>query len=318
MLSLGAADSFIIRYYGDDNIERVIVIDAGRIGHADKIINHIRRYTESKKIDLAICTHPDIDHIGGFFKLIDTVQIDNFWIHDPTAHVEFNSIMEELSLLESASPNLQQLNEGIKHSYDLISKIKKAGINLEEPFDGLICEFAPIKVLSPTIPFYRELLNRFKDIDYLTYIIIAEALNENEESSLDSKVVLDKNDDPSPVNNSSTVILFEPDNDKHLFTGDIGTDALTSTLDRHDIGKIFWLDVPHHGSKGNISSTLISRLSPDVAYISADGSKHHPHWSVILELKKIGCAIYSTDINGNMLFRFNTEKREGYSTAKKI
>lgn len=60
MLSVGNADSSIIRWYSSQNHEYVVLIDAGNKSDGKKIIEQIKTHTNQKYIDLAICTHPDV------------------------------------------------------------------------------------------------------------------------------------------------------------------------------------------------------------------------------------------------------------------
>lgn len=87
MLAVGVADAIILRYIDPSDQEFVILIDAGNKKDGKKVVDQIKRWNRNKYIDLAICTHPDSDHIGGFFYVVDNIDIKEFWIHDPSQHV---------------------------------------------------------------------------------------------------------------------------------------------------------------------------------------------------------------------------------------
>ena len=92
MLNVGAADAILIRCFNEQNYEYIILVDAGNKKDGEQITNHIKKYYQQQYIDLAICTHPDNDHIGGFEYVLDNIEIKEFWIHDPAAHVELEDV----------------------------------------------------------------------------------------------------------------------------------------------------------------------------------------------------------------------------------
>jgi beta-lactamase superfamily II metal-dependent hydrolase len=132
--------------------------------------------------------------------------------------------------------------------------------------------------------------------------------------SLNYRQLLDGDDDRSAENNSSVILLFEPEGKKFLFTSDAGPVALKKAHNIYKLFNLHWLDVPHHGSRYNLSSELIGIFKPKIAYISCDGSKHYPSQAVVEELKKVGCVVYST-ASGSKLYRRKIDSRDGYSKA---
>ena len=83
-LSVSDADAIIIRYENSGD-QYVVLIDAGNVSDSDKIKNYIWNHWKTYTIDLAICTHPDSDHKGGFFGLLNDrdVIINEFWLNTP-------------------------------------------------------------------------------------------------------------------------------------------------------------------------------------------------------------------------------------------
>lgn len=81
-LSVSDADAIIIRYENSGD-QYVVLIDAGNVSDSDKIKNYIWNHWKTYTIDLAICTHPDSDHKGGFFGLLNDrdVIINEFWLN---------------------------------------------------------------------------------------------------------------------------------------------------------------------------------------------------------------------------------------------
>ncbi len=72
-LDVGQADSTLINLPGSVQI----LIDAGEDGKAvDQVSKHMPPF--DKKIEYAVATHPDADHIGGFPSVMDSFEIGQF------------------------------------------------------------------------------------------------------------------------------------------------------------------------------------------------------------------------------------------------
>lgn len=320
LLALGNADSIIIRYISESNHEWVVLIDAGNKGDGEKIESYIKKYTNQKYIDLAVCTHPDNDHIGGFFYLLNNVDIKKFWIHDPSQHIDLAAVKNTISTA-TLYRKMNIITESIDNSTNLLTQIDKKGIKREEPFSELSHPIIPIKVLGPSKPFYEELLKGFRDINSL---IKEEAFYDDfavqeisETESLSD--TLDSDDDKSCENNTSAIIAFYPENEIFLFTGDAGVIALDNMLSRYSkLENIYCLKVPHHGSKYNLSSKIINKLSPTYSVISASGTRKYPSRAVVNALKKVNSNVYSTQNNTTLLFQSNMPSRDNYSNADSL
>ena len=132
-----------------------------------------------------------------------------------------------------------------------------------------------------------------------------------------SKALDDATDDSSVHNHSSLIFMFEPEKGKkYLFMGDAGGEALANIPQCHKkaIKDIYWLKVPHHGSKHNLDSKTILYLHPKYAYISSEKQGHYLNQCTINALKQIGCKVYSTHRRKANFLEHGGE-REGYTTA---
>ncbi|GAB3834385.1 MBL fold metallo-hydrolase [Pontibacter rugosus] len=324
MLSVGNADAIVIRYINDNDEEYVVLIDAGHRGDGPKIEKHINRYTRSKKIDLAINTHPDDDHIGGFFYLVGRVPITKFWIHDPSLHkVNLENTLNEINKA-NLEKSLKFVVESLTDSKNLLSLIDQHGIERIEPFAGVSFEEISLKVVGPSIHYYESKLKSFRDYDVLLReekaLSMVKGIEEEwlfSEGIEEDKALLNKNNDRSNENNSSVVLLFEPQGRRYLFTADAGPEALLTAHNEYDLSNLNWLDVPHHGSIYNITSDLIEIFNPKVAYISCGNAKGSPSPSVVNVLKENGCKVYATSLSGNLLHN-KIENRSGYSPATQL
>lgn len=321
MLSVGAADAILIRLIDPDDQEWVILIDAGYPGDGRKVVDHIKKYYNQQYIDLAICTHPDNDHIGGFDFILDNITIKEFWIHDPRNHVDLSEVKNKIKE-HTLAKSLSYITETLDSNVNIIDKIDRLNIPRQEPFDGLKHHSLPIQVLGPTKDFYKELLKRFRDSDLLFHVsenLQKSFLDENDLYESLSKA-LDAQNDPSAENNSSAVIAFWPNNKKYLFTADAGPFALNSVIERYfDWTKnIDWLDIPHHGSKRSLTSDIINHLTPTIAYVSAESNKRYLSQAVINAFTKVGTKVYSTHERGSLFHPRGIAGREDYTTINPL
>jgi beta-lactamase superfamily II metal-dependent hydrolase len=315
MLSVKNADASIIRYFNEYNEEIVIVIDAGRRKDGNKVVEHIHTYTNKKRVDLAICTHPDNDHIGGFFKLIEKVKIDEFWIHNPEKHIAaIRNLTESYELDDKIEKALIDVLENLRDSEDIFTLLKEHGIRTKEPLAGLEYNKAPLKIVGPTREHYQAMLSKFRDKDILLEDIqtLKKSMSLLEMMSDTPEEIIDAKNDKSAENNSSVIILFTPNDRRYLFTADAGPDALEQAHKNYDLSNIYWMQIPHHGSKYNITSSLIQKLNPKIAYISCETIQS---MDVINVFKKQGTTVYSTCRSINLRHSVGLGKRLNYLNA---
>lgn len=332
MLDVKAADAFIIHIVDEYENDHIILVDAGNYYDGQKIINHIKKYYANPKIDLAILTHPDVDHYGGFFYLLkklesnekDKILIEKFWIHDPSKHVtsknvkyawkEANAKAEAKSVLEFNGINLLDL-------------IDKRNITRIEPFAdttrNTLKEQTDYKfyILGPTESFYDSKVLDFRHGLKPNYESeegdTSITLNEGK---VFSKTLYDAGDDSSAHNQCSLIFAFMPSSDKkYLFMGDAGELAFNNIpAEFRDYAKgVKWLKVPHHGSKYNMTNAMINTIKPSIAYISTEKIGNYLSRSLVNALKKSGSKVYSTHKNGSMLHNKIVD-RVGYSTAESL
>jgi len=296
MLDVKAADAFLIHYIDSMNRSHIIMVDSGNYNDADKILKHIRtHYTPVGKkyiVDYAIVTHPDEDHFGGFVKMLELIQdgdlhnfeFRHFVVNDPSMHDPTPSLISYIYNEKGPS-----LNNNLKSVYsyqdspdrNLLQLIDDAGIKRFESFDNRY-DVPFITFLGPSKEYYESLIPRFRDGD-----------EHNSNNTSMFSAMDDADDDNSAHNQSSIIFLFEPEvGREYLFTGDAGIEAFNNIPDelQRKMENVYWLKVPHHGSKHNLNSEIIERLNPTVAYISADSIDQ----CVVDALKTYDAKVYST------------------------
>ncbi|MCT4646355.1 MAG: MBL fold metallo-hydrolase [Carboxylicivirga sp.] len=234
MLDVKAADAFIIHIVDESDNDHIILVDAGNYSDGEKIINHLREHYESPKIDLAILTHPDDDHYGGFFYLLekiknkdnDAIAIDQFWIHDPGNHIKLADVKYTWKLDNAKEEARSVLNY---NDNNLLSLIDALEITRVEPFseanDTQVYGHSgyQLYILGPTKEYYKSLALSFRN----GLLPKANAENTDEDSTVEleegkvySKTLADASDDSSKHNQSSLIFSFIPEqNKKYLFMG---------------------------------------------------------------------------------------------------
>lgn len=332
MLDVKAADAFLIHAFienGTGELEYVVLVDAGNEGDGTKILNHLNTYYTKKYVDLAICTHCDSDHYGGFKELIaehikptSSFEIKQFWVHDPYKHVN----VDDVKYIRKAKTLRTRLNEAyaFNDGSSLLDLLDNAKIKREEPFEGKNYLPLNIYVLGPSEKYYESLIPEFRvDLDFKdeqqddAYV----GLNKyyyNTEDEFFNKTLENANDDPSKVNQSSVIFAMGVDTKIFLFTGDAGREALMRviSIDKEGVLKnVTWMKIPHHGSKHNLNNAIISHFQPSISYISTEKYGKFANVCTVNALKKVG-SVYSTHKNRQSLCYYDGMPiRVGYITA---
>ncbi len=300
-LKLGDADSILI-HYERNYMPFIILIDAGNIQDSEIIKNHIKRYYAFSKnddsnkytINLAICTHPDKDHKGGFFNLLQDNEIDikEFWLYNPSNFTETKDIRGD----KTSEDSKIIFSHPEDDDQNLIELIESKEITFPRICPNFSHQYIPIKVLGPTEDYYAEIL---KDMlgDYKIKTYEESDVSEYEENAeIDEiKGKIDSiDDDPSPYNKSSLILSFTPCGKKFLFTGDSTREMLTDVVNKYsEACNVDFLKVPHHGSHHNLNTYIIEKIAAKIAIICAAGNEKHPDSNIAYWLSRYG-TVYST------------------------
>ena len=110
----------------------------------------------------------------------------------------------------------------------------------------------------------------------------------------------------NPLNNNSLVCKLKYKDFSMLFTGDIEEIAEKEILKLYkDRLKANVLKVAHHGSKTSTSKEFLEAVSPQIALIGVGENNEfgHPHELTLERLNDIGCKIFRTDENGEIVLK---------------
>ena len=291
VLNVKDGDAIIIHAEKNDK-DLLIVIDGGE-GHGAKVCSDVDLYCkklEKEAPDLIICTHFDEDHISGVIDLIEKYQnkIKMIWIHQPVAAVKelfeaANAVLERINstgmttkineeklhqnyMVSLNHEKYEMILEKIKKIDLLFQTIKKYNILTKQPFANncAIAGWEEIKIIGPTEAYYKEVFKKTHNL--------LEFFEEEYEGILLEKIektILAPGQDPcvlmkktsasiTPTNKASTIVCFECEDGKYLFTGDAGIESFKETIGYPDyIRNLKFLKIPHHGSNNNMSKDLV-------------------------------------------------------------
>lgn len=304
-LDVGDADCMVVSYRHNERSERKIaVVDAGNVGDSQRIKDFLWTHYRTRIIDLAVCTHPDKDHKGGFFRLMEDVEMSivDFWYKDPCSVLTLDDFEKGTTEDEAVEICHSIFNHPTDDRKNLIKLANRKCIGkVVSVKDGDKHNRIPITVFGPSDDYYREvaidMLNDFKEIedeaDFEEYDEKALPIDE------DAKSVIDEDDDTSATNRSSIILLFNPGR-RFLLLGDATCASIKDAMERHNLTNCT-IKVPHHGSKHNLTTEIIEDLDVVQSVISAKGSKKHPSSAIVHWLSKYG-NVYSTHKSGDLYY----------------
>ncbi len=336
VLNVKDGDAIIIQLSKEQK-HFVILIDGGHSSDEKMVLNELNVFlsaSNKKAPDLVVCTHYDSDHIGGMKAIINHYkkEIHQVLIHRTTQILELpntvrnsgkrnNSIFpSELDLVLEASGDFTDLRndegtnfvlESIRQEIELIAFIDHLGISCQEPIAGryTIEGWEEFQILGPTLEYYAKLFPEHFDAKEFLIQEAIELKDEKEEPIFKDDIdpcellsSLEKSKVTRP-NLNSAIISINVNGNSFLFTGDAGIESFENIPNyKALLSQIFWLKVPHHGSRNNINCELIKLMSPKYAVIS--GNKYVDE-SVIGCLRTTGSEVLVTkELNGNILYSF--------------
>jgi beta-lactamase superfamily II metal-dependent hydrolase len=308
-----SGDAIAVRFSTPLGGQAVIVIDGGFTDIGSDIVRHVRDWYHTSRVDLAINTHPDADHLNGLATVLKEMTVGELLIHQPRQH---GYHQDEV--------NPEALD-------DLLALARRRRVPVIEPFAGLERFDGALRVLGPTQGYYEQLLKEQVSGPSLTAAaasLLRKALVRTRRAlgTLPPET-LDNTGETTPRNNSSVITQLHVDSRRLLFTGDAGIPALSNALDYCDLymlgdTPLAFLDVPHHGSRRNLGPELLDRLLAGqagvTAYVSAsDSDPKHPSPKVTNALLRRGCQVYTTE-DGGKWHHHGTPARDGWWPARPL
>lgn len=337
-----SGDAIAMRYLDTaENRFKVLVIDGGTQESGEELVRHLRSTYAVQQIDYVVSTHPDNDHASGLRPIFESFLVKELWLHVPWLHAS-----ETHALFENPNWTAEALSAAIKREYPIIAEIlntaSKSGTTVYEPFQG--SRIGPFTVLSPSRTMYNNLLPLFRDTPKAKQNIV-QALSKYIAffGQRVASVILDSVHEhwgyetlreggmTSAENESSVVLYGDIDERGVLFTADAGNQALAvaanfAAASNIDFGKLRFLQIPHHGSRNNISPSALNRMLGApltqgidrgvTAYVSAgEADEDHPRKVVVNAFIRRGANVFPT--RGKILnHRYGTQPRAGWINAQ--
>lgn len=301
----------------------VVIIDGGFTETGDRIVEHVRSYYRTDRVDLAICTHPDDDHIRGLFAVVEGLNVERLLIHRPSVYGFVGD--------DYKSPLVE----------DLVLSALSNGTQVETPdagttyFDGALTVVGPsesdyVSFLSEQAEWHsssNRLLRSILGASGAVGRVLSKALAGDPGETLDSD-----NGGTTPRNNTSIIVNVTVEGYRALFTGDAGAPALTAAadyMDAHGLSAVplDFFQVPHHGSRHNLTRELCQRLLGPIvgdrvlgtAYVSVGKkAEEHPRPEVANACKRRGYPVYETRGRNIWWHRGDAPARATYSTLESL
>lgn len=257
--------------------EVLILIDSGPKSFKIRksVIDRLKNLLNGRAIDIAVVTHNDDDHIGGYKSILDNdISIKKFI---------FNSLSYISEVLKVKSDNKQ-----ISYQQDIdLDKLLKE-LNIEaialNASDKAVSYEPNLKIIpltpspSALTSMLDDAIKKNKQISKLakSELSIAECL----EAIRTGQDHFEK--DRSITNKSSLSLIIEYQNNSVLFLGDSHEEDVVAALNNNEFNNFKAVKLSHHGSDKNTSSNLISLIGKTEYILCGDKSSHeHPNRKTI-------------------------------------
>ena len=279
-LNAGCADAIHINFIGNDEKPHNILMDGGS-EKGDVYIKTLRKRIHEiiniKKeiIDIWIITHIDDDHIGGILRLLkDTELLQDVDLSRTTFWFNY-SIWDYDSGFRNN--NLKTVKQGITLRNYLI-----ANSNVKENItdgNGVIDLWgAKATILSPDRKRYNALLKMWENEEIKLRQSEASSRKTNRKNDYSKRIedfdITNEVKDDSEENGSSIAFILEYNHEAILFSADSHPWVIASSISRitnKEKLKLKYMQIPHHGSRYNISNALLQLIDCKDYIISADG-----------------------------------------------
>ena len=299
------------------------VVDGGYQATGESMVAHIRNYYGNPaRIDHVVATHPDGDHAGGLRTVLEEFDVGTLWMLRPWLYAD-----EIISRFERFS-NVENLRRRLKEIYPNIAALEeiatRRGIDILDPFQGKA--IGAFTVLAPTKARYLDLVvtsektPEFTEEAQASILSSAGTLLQKAAATLANLIKaawgeeVFSPDETSAENEMSVVQYANLCGQRILLTADAGRSALSEAADyAPSVGLVLpgldRVQVPHHGSRRNVSSELLDRWlggklpskpaegagTFTAVVSSAKADEHHPRKSVVRAFMHRGAKVVCTE-----------------------
>jgi hypothetical protein len=331
-----SGDAIALRY-SIDGQTFIHVTDGGFSQTGDALCAHIEKYYDNPTyIHNVILTHSDLDHAKGLGSVLNNFVVGALWMNRPWIHAA------ELLGRFARYTTFEGLEKALRDCYPHLDELEqiaiKNGIPIYSVFQGQ--QIGAFHVLSPSRDMYLELVldsdktpDRTSALSKVLISSIYEALMKTAAAA--ARFIRggwgDENFSADPTSRENEMSVIQYANlcgSTILLTGDAGREALSAAADYAPyvgltLPGIDYVQVPHHGSRRNLSSDLMDRwFGPRLAspaektkfqavVSSALEDPDHPRKAVIRAFHHRGAHIVQTEGNA-IRFNRNAPARTGW------
>ena len=321
-----SGDAIALRYGNPLTGHEVMIVDGGNKASGEALVRHVTGTYGTRTVQHVVNTHPDGDHSSGLTEVLENLDVKNLWMHQPWAYAA--GLLGKFRDPRFTATGLEtRLQEALDAAHELEKLALAKKIPIHEPFQGSGI-IGPFSVLSPEKNWYlNDLVPNFVRTpaakqpfprlrSYLSEAAswVAETLNIE---------TLDESGETSAQNESSVVLYGNFGGHGLLLTGDSGRIGLTRfILYAQALGislkGLNCAQVPHHGSRRNVSPSVLNSITCQFAIVSvAPKSTTHPRRKVTNAFKRRGARIFKTD-GVTLSHAINCPQRSGLRPATEI
>jgi beta-lactamase superfamily II metal-dependent hydrolase len=338
-----SGDAICIRY-GTPGNYKVMVYDGGTKESGEKLVEHIRQHYGTSHVDYVVCSHPDADHASGLSVVLENLSIGELWMHRPWEHSAVIRDYFKDGRITDASL-AERLKDKMAAAYALEELALEKDIPLYEPFKG--SQIGAFHVMSPSKDWYvHSLIPDFaKSPEKKQAAGVDESIFKSLYASAKNAVAgiaeswgfeTLREDVSTSAENESSVVLYAVIAERGiLLTGDAGIQALSDTATYAESqgvslpDKLKFTQVPHHGSRNNVSPSVLDRLigpkthSPVTdarltTFVSAaKESDIHPRKMVVNGFLRRGASVMATK-GQSIRHHYNMDVRNGWGAIESI
>jgi len=335
-----SGDAICLRYKIDGTIY-VHVVDGGYEENGQSILDHLSKYYGSLEIDHIVATHPDGDHTVGLRKVLEKANISKLWMNRPWAYAD------ELLPCFVRYTNAENLAKALREAFPNLAKLEdisnERGIIIEDAFQGT--KIGAFTVIAPS----RDAFFRYVIDDDKTPKAASEPTADRSlfggTGQVGAKVLESIRaawgeekfpaDDTSPRNNMSVVQFANFEGEHVVLTADAGRTALDEAADYAPFvdlslpaNKIRCMQIPHHGSRHNVSTETLDRwlgkvekksqqARSTVIVSAGKDDRDHPRKMVVRAFMHRGAKVFET--KGKVLcFSGGAAQGRGWSAATPV
>lgn len=346
-----SGDAIALRY-GENGAYAIHAVDGGDKKTGERLVEHIcKYYGNPRRIDHVVVTHGDDDHSSGIRTLIRNFEIGAIWMNRPWLYAA-----ELVPHFKDTRYTVEGLARRLRSDFSILAEIEdlaaESGVPVSEAFQG--AQIGAFRVLSPSRYRYLSLVPHFGRTPAPTIqqpgarrptSLLGQPFGASIRSGASGPLAraaeavqsglewvaenwgwetLSEEVETTASNESSVIQFANIDGRKILLTGDAGVVSLheAATYARSqgvDLPGLWFVQVPHHGSRRNVSPSSLDRwLGPPVvegktrdtiAFASVGkGSETHPRRKVANAFIRRGAKVHVTK---------GQDKRLGFSMPER-